>query len=331
MMTLEDRARSAADAVHRSTSAYIPRAGVADLVRRRTARRAALVGAAGLAVFAALFVATWLAEPTIDEAAELPEPTVPTVDEPIVDEPSPAPVVEPPIDETLPVVVDPPQVEDGPAPAPEPDGGVLAAPDTTVPPSTTAVPEATTTAPPDTTPPVLIITAPEDGQVFDRTTIRFRGTTEPGAVVTAGKYVADVDDEGNWSIVLVLRDGGNRASFTATDAAGNESTASITVYYEEPKEEEPPPDVAFTAHSTYGSCELDPPYDVYYGTTEPGATVTITSEYGGGQVRADAEGHWELKVFFPEAPHEVVFPVKAKDEFGRSKTFEFVSLVPPAN
>lgn len=328
MMTLDERARSAAEAVHRSTSAYIPRAGVADLVRRRTLRRAALVGAAGLAVFAALFVATWLAEPTIDDAAE---PTVRTAPEPAIEDPPPAPVVDPTLDQVPPVVADAQETEDEPDLDADPDGGVLAAPSTTMPPPTTSAPElTTTTAAPDTTPPLLVITAPEDGQVLDSKTVRFRGKTEPGAIVTAGKYVADVDDAGNWSIVLVLRVGGNRAAFTATDAAGNEATAGITVYYEEPKEEPPPPDVAFTAHATYGSCSFDPPYDVYYGTTQPGARVTITSEYGGGQVDANAEGQWELKVFFPEAPYGVVFAVKVKDELGNSKIFEFVSLVPPA-
>ena len=66
---------------------------------------------------------------------------------------------------------------------------------------------------------------------------------------------------------------------------------------------------------------------MYYGTADPGTKVTITSEYGGGTVSANDDGHWEKKVFFPEAPTEVVFLVTVKDHTGQKKKFEFVSLV----
>ena len=335
MMTLEQRARSAADAVHASTSAYVPRSGVADVARRRARRRAGLVAAAGIAVFVALLAGTWMVGPSIDdEVAEPPAPTVPDIEEPIV-EPPPAPIVPGPREEPQNESVDPSPADEPVAPpteqVDEPDGGVVALPPVTEPPPsvTAAPPETVPTVPADTTPPRLTITSPEDGHVSDSKTIRFTGTTEPGAVVTAGRFEADVDDKGNWSIVLVLNDGGNRARFTATDAAGNETTVGITVYFEEPKEEPPPPDWVFTAHATYGSCSFDPPYDVYHGTAKPGTKVLITSEFGGGHVYADDGGHWELKVFFPEAPYNVGFLVKVRDEFGNQKSFEFVSLVPP--
>ena len=166
--------------------------------------------------------------------------------------------------------------------------------------------------------------------------IRFEGTTEPGATVAAGRYIADVDGAGNWSIVLVLSPGANGAGFTATDPAGNASSARITVYFDPPPppeddggDKEPkPPKVEFTAHAEYGSCELSPPYDVYWGTASPGSKLSIISEYGSGTVRANEKGDWEIKVFFPEAPKGKVFVVKAKDELGHKKTFEFVSYAP---
>ena len=301
---------------------------------------------AGLAVFAALLAGTWLASPNeIEDAAEPPPPSVPELDDPQLVTPSPTVVTpegdKPPV--TLPpqepVVVAPPE-------GPEPDGGVVALPPQTAPPSTeppaTAAPPATsppvaattlaptdTTPPADTTPPVLAITYPEHDARFDEKRIRFTGTTEPGASVTVGRYEAKVDDDGNWSIVLVLFEGGNRALFRATDGAGNEQTARITVYYEPPPPvtEPPPPDVDFTAYATFGSCSEDPPYDVYYGKAKPGSKVSITSAYGSGQTFADGEGHWEVKVFFPEAPPEKVFLVTVRDEFGSSKKFEFVSYL----
>ncbi len=335
MMTLDERARSAADAVHTSTSAYVPRAGAADIGRRRARRRAGLVAAAGMAVFIALIAGTWLAAPDTDDGvAEAPTITVPEVVEPDVEPPPPS-IAPGPSDDTPPPPSEPAPSEIPETPPADPvddaDGGVIALPPVTEPPPpvTEAPPETTTTIAVDTTPPRLAITSPDDGFVSDDKTIRFKGTTEPGAVVTAGRFEANVDDEGNWAIVLVLKEGGNRARFTATDAAGNETTKAITVYYEEPKVEPPPPDWTFTAHATYGSCSFDPPYDVYYGTAKPGSKVIITSEYGGGHVYADDKGNWEIKVYFPDAPYNVGFLVKAKDAFGNHKSFEFISYVEP--
>ena len=199
-----------------------------------------------------------------------------------------------------------------------------------------------TTIEEDTTPPDITITSPQDGEHVAEKMVKFTGTTEPGATVAAGRYVADVDSAGNWSIVLVLSPGANGARFSATDAAGNTASARITVHYDvaspppppppppppeddggdkEPK----PPKAGFTAHAKYGSCESSPPFDVYWGTAKPGSTVSIISESGSGSVQADDDGDWEVKVHFPEAPKGEAFVVKVKDEFGHKKTFEFVS------
>jgi len=215
---------------------------------------------------------------------------------------------------------------------------------TTVPPSTTTtetaeldipvvpagdVSETPATPPPDLTPPELVITSPVDGDRLEETAVRFTGLTEPGATVTAGPYAAAVDEDGSWSIVLVLSKGGNRASFTATDPAGNVSEASIVVYYEPPATTTTKPsEWAFTAHATFGECELDPPYDEYYGTAAPGTTILVLSEYGSGSTVANEKGEWWVKVEFPGAPYGKTFAVKVKNETTYEKfTFEFVSLV----
>ncbi len=188
-------------------------------------------------------------------------------------------------------------------------------------------PVTTTTVAPDLEPPDLVITSPENGAHFSEKTITFAGITEPGARVFAGKYEADVDSEGNWSIVLILSEGANKASFTARDEAGNESEASVTVFYDVETTTTTVNELAkFTAEATYGSCSLTPPYDVYHGTGEPGSLVTITSEYGSGSVEVGLEGGWEKQVFFETAPPNVTFVVTVIDEFGRQAQFEFVYL-----
>lgn len=189
----------------------------------------------------------------------------------------------------------------------------------------------TTTDPPDLDPPLLDITSPEDGQIFERREVAFEGITEPGAQVFAGKYEADVNSNGEWRIVLILNEGSNVARFVARDPAGNESEASVTVFYvvELPTTTTSTTTIEeklaeFTANASYGSCSETPPYDVYYGTGQPGSIVKITSEYGSASVEVGAKGHWERKVIFENAPGGEPFIVHLRDEFGREADFEFV-------
>ncbi len=207
--------------------------------------------------------------------------------------------------------------------------------------STTEAPATTVTVPPtqppgttpttearDDVPPALTITYPENGAEVNEESLRFEGTTEPGAVVAAGPYAAKVSDDGRWSIVLLLNPGGNLASFTSTDAAGNVTEASVSVTYSAPAPpKEEPPEVAFTAHNKWGSCSESPPYDEYYGTGKPGTRVNIVSAYGSGSTTVAGSGEWYVKAFFAEAPPGKTFEVKAKDEFGNKVYFEFTSLV----
>jgi len=310
MTMLDDRARLAVDAIERSVAdhtagaAITGAAGFAAVKRRHAMWSGAGWAFAGSAAAAAVVVAAMFTpaqEP--DVATTLPEPTVVTT--------------EAPTPETTQVPIEEPQ--ETPAP-------VADEPTTTAAPTTTEGP--TTTI--DTIPPELAIASPSPEQHFEEKVVTFSGTTEPGATVVAGgKFEASVNAEGGWSIQLVLSAGANGASFVATDAAGNEATARITVHYDPPAAPtttEPPGEgVEFTAFSTYGSCEENPPYDVYYGTADPGTKVTITSEFGSGEVYANGEGDWSKQVFFPEAPYGETFVVTVKDHTGAKKHFEFVS------
>jgi hypothetical protein len=190
----------------------------------------------------------------------------------------------------------------------------------------------TTTVAPDTEPPLLEITSPEEGAEFEEKTITFAGVTEPGARVFAGKYEADVDTEGNWHIVLKLGDGKTVARFVARDAAGNESEASVTVYYLTPTTTTTKPEptttekelAAFTANQKYETCSDTPPFNVYYGTGEPGSWVDITSDYGSAELVVGENGEWLTdNVYFQEAPPGNL-GVRIADQYGRVVEFEFV-------
>ncbi|MGD2102527.1 MAG: hypothetical protein PVG83_09865 [Acidimicrobiia bacterium] len=214
---------------------------------------------------------------------------------------------------------------------------VTTVPSTIAPPTTAAavVPVAptSTTVAPDTEPPLLEITSPEDGAEFEEKKITFSGITEPGARVFAGQYEADVDSSGEWHIVLILSEGSNVARFVARDSAGNESEASVTVYYVTPTTTTTEPETTttekelaeFSANSMYEFCSDFPPFNVYYGTGEPGSWVEISSEYGSAEVVVAENGEWEKTVVFSEeTPPDEPFGVRISDQYGRVKEFQFV-------
>ena len=305
MTTLDARARSAAHAINAGVAEFTPAASFDVVVVRQQRWRTLRAGFAGAAAAVAIVVAGIAVTPTpTPEVADTPT----TIVEPTVAPPAPEVIV--------PVVPDTTE-------APETT--------TTVPATTTTAAAVTTTTEADTEPPYLEITAPKNDEHFGTDVIEFRGITEPGATVFAGQYEANVDGDGNWSIVLVLSPGANGARFVATDAAGNQAEARVTVHYDLPTTttttKAPKEEIKFTAHNVYGSCEETPPYDVYWGTAPPGTPIYVESAYGSGSTTANAEGDWEVKVYFPEAPAEKVFSVKVKDDKGQKFYFEFIHYI----
>jgi len=90
-----------------------------------------------------------------------------------------------------------------------------------------------TTRAQDTTPPALRVTSPKDGATVDDAFVVFEGTTEPGARVLSGRFEADVDESGDWTLSLVVLPGPNGAVFTAIDNAGNEASVRLVVHLDE--------------------------------------------------------------------------------------------------
>ncbi len=194
----------------------------------------------------------------------------------------------------------------------------------------------------DTTPPAIQILHPAEGQVFETKKVVFEGTSEPGARVFAGEHEADVNDAGNWRIVLILSPGTNHVTLRAKDAAGDVGEDSVTVVFkpvEEPKdgqeppkdhEEQPPKDGGggevnweFVAHQAYGQCAESPPFDVFYGKGKPGSVIHVVSEYGSGEAEVNGDGGWELRVYFEGSPIGQGIQVRVYDQFDHQQTFEF--------
>jgi len=172
--------------------------------------------------------------------------------------------------------------------------------------------------------PAFTLTHPEDGARFKSKVVVFGGTAGDGVTVHRGKYEA-VPSDGEWSMDLVLSPGKNHVSFEGIDQHGSVTTASVTVYYDAPAKEDDGETAPFVAHQKYGSCGEETPYDVFYGTAEPGAKITASSAYGGNSTVANEKGKWEMKVTFPDAPSGKTFNVKVKASTGQSKTFSFTN------
>jgi hypothetical protein len=73
------------------------------------------------------------------------------------------------------------------------------------------------------------------------------------------------------------------------------------------------PPIAFTAFQWSGESSADPPWDKFWGTASPGATVTVTSDHGSNSVVADGLGHWFVKVYFPTAPFDEYIELSVSD------------------
>ncbi len=100
--------------------------------------------------------------------------------------------------------------------------------------------EATATFKVDTTPPVLNITAPTEGQKFNKSAINVVGTTNDAlsSPVTVTIKLNDADqgtvtvaENGAFTKALTLAKGTNKIVITAEDASGLKSTVERTVYF----------------------------------------------------------------------------------------------------
>jgi len=155
--------------------------------------------------------------------------------------------------------------------APTSSTSTTAADTTTTATATEAAPAPTAAS--DTTPPALQVLSPKDGATVTSRVIEFTGVTERGAEVFSGPFEAETDAQGDWAINLVLAPGANGASFTARDAAGNETSVRIVVNYDAPDS---------TTTTTKASSTTTEPSSGTPATTEASATTTTTKAPSSG-------------------------------------------------
>jgi prefoldin subunit 5 len=82
----------------------------------------------------------------------------------------------------------------------------------------------------DTTPPSLVIASPADGSNTSEASVTVSGTTDAGATVTVNGVLAS-NGTTDWSATIVLSEGMNTITVTASDALGNSVTDGIVVEF----------------------------------------------------------------------------------------------------
>ena len=164
---------------------------------------------------------------------------------------------------------------------------------TTGAPTSTAAPATTEAA--DTTPPPLAITSPDDGHTVTNSVVESAGTSEAGAIVTSGPFEATMEDDGDWTIKLVVSFGYNSTVFTATDAAGNQSDQRIVVYYEPPTTTttKAPTPTTTKPPSTTTTTKAPPPSNCpVSGSCSPNWRADPKASHGREYWRPQVEQYW---------------------------------------
>jgi len=77
----------------------------------------------------------------------------------------------------------------------------------------------------------LMVTEPPDNSIVSTSEIEIKGTTGPGAVISANNEFDTADNQGNFAIRVALDEGPNIIEIVASDASGNEASLTLTVSY----------------------------------------------------------------------------------------------------
>ncbi len=156
---------------------------------------------------------------------------------------------------------------------------------------------------------------------------KFYGTGTPGDTIWAvseyGEAQTTVESNGEWFVKLHFSDDvppNDEIKVVIESSRGDRAEFWYVWIVEEDKE------IEFTANQKYGSCDAEIPYDKFWGTAQPGATIWVESPYGGGTTTAGEDGSWDIQVDFPEAPFGETFTVVIESSDDGRATFSFIRL-----
>ena len=77
----------------------------------------------------------------------------------------------------------------------------------------------------------LAVTQPADDSIIDADKVEVRGRTSPDAVVSINGELVEVDEEGNFTMMVVLEEGPNIIEVIASDLEGNQESHTLVIMY----------------------------------------------------------------------------------------------------
>lgn len=142
----------------------------------------------------------------------------------------------------------------------------------------------------------VVVTSPVDHARVDTQVFRFEGLTQPGNQVQAGRYNAEVDESGRWSIQLTLTLGSNVATVTATGPDGSTAEASVAVLYQPTEDGH-----EGLVYRVYQSTDGEGPPQVFDVWNSPARPLDLW-DWGGDYALAEIDGVTVRNLLSADAP-----------------------------
>jgi hypothetical protein len=155
----------------------------------------------------------------------------------------------------------------------------------------------------DTIPPVLVVTSPNDGAIFNSSPVEVRGTTEAGATLRVNYRTVPLEGESFCITLELAGDGPNVILIEASDALNNTIRRNITVHLDTVMP-------FITIFSPADGTVTNRTTIVLMGRTEPGALLLID----GQAAPVDEGGAFSAPVNLSEGPNNMT--VIASDRAG---------------
>ena len=172
----------------------------------------------------------------------------------------------------------------------------------------------------------LTVTEPTDESIINADKVEVIGIATAGAVVSVNGELAEVDAEGNFTMMVILEEGPNIIEVIASDLEGNQESHTLVIIYV-PSAETPPQvsETGFFLTVTEPTDESIINVDKVevIGITTPGAVVSINGELA----EVDEEGNFTMMVVLEEGPN--IIEVIASDLEGNEESHTLVIVYVP--
>ena len=160
----------------------------------------------------------------------------------------------------------------------------------------------------------LTMTQATDESIVNADKVEVIGITVPKAVVSVNGNLAEVNEEGNFTMMVVLEEGPNLIEVIASDSEGNQESLTLVIIYVPSETTETGFFLTVTQpddNSTTTSDKVE-----VKGLTSPGAVVTVN----GNLAEVNEEGNFTMMVVLEEGPNLIEVIASDSEENQESRT-----------